>query len=230
MKKITYFFFAFTVLITAKMNAQVTIGSTANPNVTLEIVGQPGTASIADGLIIPRMTGAQLKAKVEEETYGPANSATFDGTLVYITEPVSNANGVLEYVKSPGYYYFDKSDNKWKGIINSKNATQWFYMPPVPINTEIGVNKTIDLYAKYKKTIEGSEETGTTVKSGNDVPEFSTLQPVLIASDFNYYVVGYDPGLFSNISISSDGVMTYTIANNAVADDESYINIIFVRK
>ncbi|MDR2680153.1 MAG: hypothetical protein LBC47_05010, partial [Tannerella sp.] len=85
------------------------------------------------------------------------------------------------------------------------------------------------LYEAYKNSIEGSTATGIAVKNTN-APVFSILQPVLTASEFNYYIVGYDPKLFSNISISDTGEMTYTIAASAIADDKSYINIIFARK
>jgi hypothetical protein len=229
MKRYIYFLFAFIMLIITKMNAQVTIGSIANPNVTLEVVGQPGTTEVADGVIIPRMTGNELKAKVDAETY--VNEAVFEGTLIYITEaisPITNATGALEYVKTPGYYYLDKADKKWKGVANTGNAVQWFYMPPIPINTEVGDDKTINLYAEYKNSVEGSSS-GPAVRS-DGAQVFSDIQPVLTAKDFNYYVVGYDTDLFSKISISDEGVMQYTVAATAIADDESYINIIFVRK
>ncbi|MDR0686286.1 MAG: hypothetical protein LBF79_02340 [Dysgonamonadaceae bacterium] len=229
MKRAIYFLFAFITLMATKMNAQVTVGSIANPNVTLEVVGQSSTAGVADGVIIPRMTGNELKAKVNAGTYG--DEAIFEGTLIYITaaiSPLSDATGALEYVKTSGYYYLDKADKKWKGVANTRNAIQWFYMPPIPINTEAGTNKTIDLYGGYKNSIEGSSS-GPAVRS-DGAQVFSDIQPVLTAKDFNYYVVGYDSDLFSNISISEDGVMQYTIASTAIADDESYINIIFVRK
>ncbi|MDR1563136.1 MAG: hypothetical protein LBS54_08685 [Dysgonamonadaceae bacterium] len=230
MKKFIYFLFAFTFFAVMKTNAQVTIGATSNPNVTLEIVGKPTDNTVADGLIIPRITGDQLVAKVI--TGGKyADVTTFEGTLVYVTSaPTTAQTGVLKNVKAPGYYYFDKAKNCWKGIASTDNLTEWFYMPPYPINTEAGENKTIDLYQAYAWSILGEEnETGFAIKSAG-APDFSTLQPVLSATDFYYFVVGYDPELFTNISITAAGVLKYTIPTTAVADDESYITIVFARK
>lgn len=75
--------------------------NTENPKATLQIVGAPTVATHFDGIIAPRITGDQLKAK----NYG----ADQTGALVYITTPASASNqtGQTINVKNAGYYYFD---------------------------------------------------------------------------------------------------------------------------
>ncbi|WP_298956496.1 hypothetical protein [uncultured Nonlabens sp.] len=80
-------------------NAQVGINTTT-PATSLDIVGNPTITSDADGLLIPRITGDQLRAKT---AYG----ADQVGTLVYVTLPDSAPSGQTINVNIPGYYYFD---------------------------------------------------------------------------------------------------------------------------
>lgn len=77
--------------------------NTENPNATLEVSGVPTNTSVLDGIIAPKITGDQLKAK----TYTTDQT----GALVYVTEGASTANqvGQTVNVSGAGYYYFDGS-------------------------------------------------------------------------------------------------------------------------
>lgn len=75
----------------------------AKPQVTLDVVGKPTDTTYKDGIIAPRLTGAQLRAK----TYTTAQT----GAFVYITEADPSPNEQTQNVNSSGYYYFDGS--KW---------------------------------------------------------------------------------------------------------------------
>lgn len=91
------------------LNAQVGI-NTSNPKSTLEIVGKSSDINSKDGIIVPKLTGAELKAK----TYGTDQNSA----LVYVTTPLTGtdlANQVIN-VNSIGFYYFDSSSNFWKPI------------------------------------------------------------------------------------------------------------------
>jgi hypothetical protein len=76
---------------------------TASPVATLDIVGDPSTATVVDGVIAPRLTGAELKAK--DAIY----TTTQAGAIVYITLPLTavTTTAKTENVTAVGYYYFD---------------------------------------------------------------------------------------------------------------------------
>ncbi|MBN9283429.1 MULTISPECIES: hypothetical protein [unclassified Flavobacterium] len=80
--------------------AQVGI-NTAAPKATLDVVGKPDAATSADGVIAPRMTGDQLKAK--DAVY----LAEQTGALVYVTEAVNTPSVKTARVDKPGYYLFN---------------------------------------------------------------------------------------------------------------------------
>ena len=80
------------------MHAQVGIGTTT-PKATLDITGQPTITTELDGLIAPRLTGDQLRAK----TYTADQTAA----MVYVTVADSAPAGQTINVNGIGYYYFD---------------------------------------------------------------------------------------------------------------------------
>lgn len=89
--------------------AQVGIG-TENPSATLDIVGKPGVATAIDGLLPPRLTGDQLKAK--DAMYG----SNQNGIIVYVTAAVGTSTSKTANVTTPGYYYYNASNNVWTTI------------------------------------------------------------------------------------------------------------------
>ena len=217
MKKSFYTIPAFVVMSIMSSIAQVTIGSTDMPKVTLDVRSSSDISSVPDGIIAPRLTGDELFDK--STAYGEDQN----GAVVYVTVAASvvKQTGKTINVKAPGYYYYDAENSVWATFApNKSEKTEWFYMPPSLIDTEPGEEKSIDLFAAYNKSVTHS------IKSGG--ADLSEICPVLSADDYNYYVVNYDKQLFANISISSAGVMTYDII--APPTDESYITIVFVRK
>jgi hypothetical protein len=94
--------------------AQVGINTT-NPQATLDITGKPATASSLDGMIPPRITGNQLRAK----TYTPAQT----GAIVYVTAADSAPAGQTINVKSTGFYYFNGAVWATITINNIPNGT-----------------------------------------------------------------------------------------------------------
>ena len=80
---------------------------TTTPNATLDIVGAPTVTTTLDGVIPPRITGDQLKAK----TY----TAAQNGALVYATVQVTTSVSTDQTVNVniPGLYYFDGPSLKW---------------------------------------------------------------------------------------------------------------------
>ena len=83
-------------------NAQVGI-NTSTPKATLDIMGLPSDNTKTDGLIAPRITGNELKAK--DTLY----AAEQTGAIIYATAPASPATSKTINVTAIGYYYFDGS-------------------------------------------------------------------------------------------------------------------------
>ncbi|GAB0155529.1 hypothetical protein CHRYSEOSP005_07900 [Chryseobacterium sp. Alg-005] len=96
--------------------AQVGVNTTS-PQATFDVVGNPSDITKYDGIIAPRITGDQLKAK----TY----SSLQTGALVYVTVADSAPGGQTLEVTSPGYYYFngDTAINKWIKLSTGISAT-----------------------------------------------------------------------------------------------------------
>ncbi|WP_415328787.1 hypothetical protein [Chryseobacterium sp. MMS23-Vi53] len=90
--------------------AQVGI-NTASANASLHVVGNPTDTTKYDGIIAPRITGEQLRAKI----YTSAQ----DGALVYATLADTAPAGQTIDVVSPGYYYYSGSLEKWVKLITS---------------------------------------------------------------------------------------------------------------
>ena len=92
-----------TILFTAILQAQVGIGN-VEPKATLDIVGQANTTNAVDGILVPRLTGDQLRSK--NSVYTNLQHST----LVYVTEADSSPDGKTVQVTSPGYYYYSQPD------------------------------------------------------------------------------------------------------------------------
>jgi len=88
------------------LSAQVGI-NTENPAATLDVVGKPATTTTIDGLLPPRLTGDQLKAK--DAVYGSSQN----GTIVYVTAAVGTSTTKTVNVTTPGYYYYNAPNNVW---------------------------------------------------------------------------------------------------------------------
>ena len=122
-------FILLALLFTTISKAQVGIGNDA-PKVTLDISGNPDLTSSVDGLLIPRVTGDELRAK--NSIYTNVQHST----LVFVTESDSNPSGKTIKITEPGYYYYSQpqrtsdgvwvrltNDNHWKVQNTSNSAT-----------------------------------------------------------------------------------------------------------
>lgn len=89
--------------------------NTQNPRATLHIEGQPNNATISDGFIVPRLTGAQLRAK------DGAYTADNNGQIVFVTEadPAAQSDPPTavktKYVTHAGHFYYDAEREAWIG-------------------------------------------------------------------------------------------------------------------
>ncbi|CAM4182528.1 hypothetical protein FLAN108750_14215 [Flavobacterium antarcticum] len=125
------------------------------------------------------------------------------------------------------------------GILKTvKSTPRFFYMPAVVFDTSTPATTIIrDLYLEYKNQFEGNalsiahgaagysiSYTGGLVGSAGSPADIDTYA----SGELYYYISYYDQAVFSNLSISADGKLTYTIL--AGATDVSYMNIVFVVK
>jgi hypothetical protein len=104
MKKII---FAIAIMATSFASAQVGVGNT-DPKATLDVTGVT-TATVADGVLVPRFTAATLATK--DAAYG----ADQNGALVFITD-IANATGKTSNVTTVGFHYYDNATSKWKAV------------------------------------------------------------------------------------------------------------------
>ena len=100
MKKVTLIFIA--VLFYNMTHSQVGIGNT-DPKATLHISGKPTDNTAVDGVILPKLTGNELKAK--DLIY----TADQLGAMVYVTAAASPTTAKTANVTAAGYYYYDGS-------------------------------------------------------------------------------------------------------------------------
>lgn len=94
------------ILFQTNLFSQVGIG-TNTPNATLEVTGQPSVTGVADGIIAPRISRADLIAKT-------AYSTSQTGAIIYITDLSGTVNTATQKITEIGYYYF--------------NGTSWYSM------------------------------------------------------------------------------------------------------
>lgn len=200
------FFLAIVVLtlgVCSNIDAQVTIGNNTTPDANAILDLQSNSNK---GLLLPRV------ALVATNNASPMSAHTA-GMTVYNTA----TSGSNEYYVSPGFYYNDGT--KWVRL--SMGYTNWFYMPSVSFDTSVnGTGFSKNLYTLYYNQFK------TPAVRSTGAPTAIPYMPA--ATDLYYYVTDYDSNVFSNISITASGVMTYNVISNATAC--SYINIIFVLK
>jgi hypothetical protein len=96
-------------------SAQVGVGTT-NPQVSLQ-VDRSTVATDADGVLVPRVTVAELNAKAT--AYG----ANQNGTLVFVNNLTGTAENETSNVRSIGFYYYDATADKWIGVGSSPAAS-----------------------------------------------------------------------------------------------------------
>lgn len=201
------------LLLSVTIQAQVGIGTTT-PKATLEVVGDAATTTIPDGVIVPRLTGNELKAK------DAAYTVDQNGALVYITAAASPTTAKTANVLTAGYYYYNSTDALWFAVGKVTTSSKSFYMPTIAFNTTVNaVGQTKNLYTEYLNqfTTPAIKSTG----APNSIPTYA-------ATDLYYYITSYDTGVFSNVSIDANGVMSYDVT--AAATECSFVSIVFVPK
>ncbi|MBP1164572.1 MULTISPECIES: FISUMP domain-containing protein [unclassified Chryseobacterium] len=107
------------------------------PKSTVDIASKTTDGSTSEGLLIPRLTGNQLKAAETAAVYASAQHAT----LVFVTAAPdsNNRTGQVEGMDAPGFYYFDAGSNRWIKILSSGASTPALTQLLCSAATHIGV-------------------------------------------------------------------------------------------
>ena len=200
----------------ALSNAQVTIGS-GNPPSKFSLLDLD-TSIGKKALHLPRLTTADAENLVKS-TSTNSDKALAAGLFIYNVD--SNCIELWD-------------GSAWRSFCEN---TRWFYMPSIVIDVTTSGTFSRDLHLEYKKqfadtddasTPTNSPTAGTTlVKSDMNAP--NPFNKIYAANELYFYVTGYDAAVFSNLSITSAGVLTYTV-NAANVTGATYMNIVFVIK
>ena len=195
-----------------------------------------------NGLVQNATTGALEVNANNGITVNTANDLVqLGGALV---KPTTITAGATNTLAIAGLTKGSSTDNMvvadpTTGVLKQVKATpRFFYMPAVVFDTATtGTALTRDLFTEYKNQFEGNALSIAHGNAGYSMPYTgglvgSTGAPADIATyasgELYYYVSYYDTAVFSNLSISADGKLTYTIL--AGASEVSYMNIVFVVK
>lgn len=146
------------------LSAQVGI-NTGQPQASLDVMGFPSDANKLDGVIAPRLTGVQLKAK----NYTAAQT----GAIVYVTVAETAPTGQTVDVITPGYYYFDGTkwgnlSTNWRTVGNNGTIAA-----SAGLGTDISTGNylgTIDgqnLVLATQKNVKGILDVNGTLQGGN---------------------------------------------------------------
>lgn len=201
--------------------------NTENPAVTLDVSASSTSASTAEGFLSPRLTGSELAAK--NAVYGLSQNAA----IVYVTSADPSATAKTKFVTSPGYYYYDATADNGAGSNSGiwtplKGRRDQFYMPSVVLPTNStslpdAVNYayasgtyTVNLFGIYKNQYGNPQ-----VKSMSS----AFLNVGVLASSFDYFVLYYDDSVFSSVTVSASGQLSYSIIPDAIVTEKTFMNI-----
>lgn len=216
--------------------SQVGIG-TPTPKSTLDIAGEPEVNTVADGILIPRLTGAQLSAK------SSAYSNAQHGSLVYITSAEASPIGRSQNVLEPGFYYYDHPTENDPGIWRNISKDDFFYLPSVvlPVNPEnvpvpatptprpydityhaASETYTVDLYEIYKHQLQFP------IKSSNNTT--ASVSKVLLHRNLYEYHILFADDIFTDITFLTGnenlGKFTYKISPSYIVKTPPFMNIV----
>lgn len=199
-------------------NAQVGFNTT-DSKATVQIK-ELNSSIIADGIIAPQLSRSELTSK--DDVYTPNHKST----LVYITSIDGTVSSKTEHVNRIGYYVFN--GNQWKA---AEERIKFFMLPAFTLkldpNASTTTGLTFDIYNDvYKKQL---TKQGGGVFSSNNINLESTLNEIYDADELDYVITYFDTEVLENITISTNGVMTYDVKNFDLSLN-SFINIVLVIK
>ncbi|MDH6250672.1 hypothetical protein M2347_000399 [Chryseobacterium sp. H1D6B] len=95
--------------------------NTTTPAATLDVVANTTDNTMADAVLVPRMTATQLNAK------NAAYIAAQNGALVFVTSGTGTAGTKTANVTGTGFYYYDNPTSLWVAVGGGAAATPQAY-------------------------------------------------------------------------------------------------------
>ena len=233
---------ALVLLLSSKLEAQVTIGNNSAPAraALLELKDRdPNPTSVTDdtnitstvgGLLLPRVKLVAVNtlepfiatASTDWTNLSLKTREKHAGLLVYNLQVDTAPNGFKQ-----GVYEWD--GEKWRIVLSTAQSVQtqnFFYMPSFNLPTTTVANGvTFDLYAEYESQFK--QAGNTNFVSSN--PVMAEVPSIYDRAQLDYVVTDYDNTVITVNSISATGVMNYDVLS-VNPPLNSYINIIFVVK
>jgi hypothetical protein len=230
------------LVISVCTQAQVTIGTGEPPHTDalLDLKENVGGTS-TKGFLLPRvsLTAKSIAKPCSSHVKGMVVYNTADSPQYHDDKAIPPVGIPLEDRVSAGFYY--NTGTGWERLDTKTVTKNWFYMPSIPIDIRDGEHK-YDLFLEYKKQFDDTQD--NVLNSKSDASIISDSGPALIKSEsaapdlsvritgsgqFYYYVTGYDTEVFSDISISPQGILRYK-ADASKISDKTYINIVLLEK
>lgn len=193
---------------------------------------QPNEYSVLDvnsndkGILIPRVPLQSIFDKNTVKSYNTTTSGVYENSLLVYNTATSSLTGAdMDNNVTPGYYYWET--DRWVRMASiHKKEQQFFYMPSIIIPTSQdqvpqGQFGQIDLHAYYVAQFANSFQRN---------PGATTTLPVYTPTQLDYYITWYDETVFSNVNVSDEGILTYSVIPNADVTIGSFMNIIFAIK
>lgn len=182
-------------------------------------------------LLVPGALRAQSQSKVGVNTREPSENLHINGTVRVQQLPLNgtansiftNSAGQSTTTRTQSFQARNMVVADEHGVLGTiPGVSNWFFMPSVTINTStMGTALQFDLYEAFKQQF-------VTPKVRN-VSAPAAIIPVLPAKTaLNYYITDYDATVLSNVSVTDQGIMTYTVVGEPT--EFSFINIVFVLK
>jgi hypothetical protein len=109
----------------------------------------------------------------------------------------------------------------------SSAVPKFFYAPSVviPTHTSAGVvlsgTQTLNVYTLY------AQQFGFSAGAGQARSDALSNLPVLPANQLDYFITYFDTNVFNTVTISTAGVISYTVKPTAVATEATFMNIVF---
>jgi hypothetical protein len=199
------------------INAQVTIGSSLEPdkNALLDIKSAADNSS-TKGILPPRV-GLSATTLIS-----PMTAPVPSGLTVYNTATTGDV--------TPGYYYWNGT--RWVRLVDGETAlSKIFYMPsivlaidnsdPTLYNSFDGTTFTVNLYNRY------AVQYGMSAPNVKQSPTATSL-PVYLANQLEYFITYYDTDVFATVNVNDAGVLTYTLKPAPLPiSEKTFMNIVF---
>lgn len=206
MKKIYLLTSVITLLFSANSFAQVGISNvnsfTPDTNSILD------ASSTSKGVLLPRV------ALTSTTTLAPISGTSTAPESLFVYNTVSA--GTSPNNVTPGFYFW--TGTKWNRVLNTNNEAKpmVFYAPSIVLPTTTGTH-IVDLYVEYNNQF-------GTPKFSSNVDEPLTTYTV---GQLAYFITYIDETVFTNVSLSVDGKLTYTVPATPTITEKTFINVVF---